>query len=189
MGAICFPVTFIQWYAHFTFSRQFVVLSISTKTVNNAGTANHALDPINDIELDFYGINALAGLTDFDLAQNLAPDWLSYTRYCNEDLEPYNCPDTLLPPFPSSSPPPMSSSPAPSEFLPSMSLPPHAQISSDYGSPSRVPITDDKGKKRARDEVDVRDILPAGSRRAAHRPTRVPVLVVSMDRIKDKSRC
>lgn len=148
---------------------------------NHTWTTDHT--HLNDIGFEsfdsFYGVNALEGLTDFDFTQNLAPDdWYSYTRYSNE--EPYNYPDTLLPPFPSSSPPPMSSSPAPSEFAPSMSIPPPAQTPSDHeSSTSRAPIIDGKGKKRARDEVDERDILPAGSRRTAHRPTRVPVLVAS----------
>ncbi|KJA15424.1 hypothetical protein HYPSUDRAFT_80527 [Hypholoma sublateritium FD-334 SS-4] len=126
--------------------------------------------PIDD------GMNLSGILSDYDGAQIFGPDnWYSYDNYTNE--EPYQHPDTLLPPFPPPSPPPMSSSPGPAPSSPTPSSPTVGTIP----PLDLVGHVDTKGKKRARDEVDVHDILPAGSRRTAHRPTRVPVLVASMN--------
>ena len=143
---------------------------------NNYGAMGAEL--FNDFDFMQFGLPSYGDI-DFSLANIYGFSPLSSP----EMDEPY--PDTYLPmPHSDYDFPPPSSSPIASSSTSQLrydvsSSPVPMELSSAVEGSMVDEVGDRKGKKRARDEVDERFILPVGTRRATTKPSREPLMVSS----------
>lgn len=135
----------------------------------------------NDFDFMQFGLPSYGDI-DFSLA-----NIYGFTALSSPETD-HTYPDIYLP-MPRSdfdNLPPPSSSPIASSSTSQYNVPssPAPMVLSPASTESVVDnVADLKGKKRARDEVDERFILPAGTRRATTKPSREPLMVSSGVRI------